>query len=112
MDENHKKLHADTEFFTKAQVHREKVDNAELSEFCNHNLRRLGALTAPNEHWEHLGSYATHIFKPKNVDSYAFVHQNALTGLDEVIVSKSLTDLKGTLMESFGRTRPTKRSGF
>lgn len=112
MDANHKKLHLDTEFFTKATVHREKIDNAELCEFTNYNLRRLGELLKPHEAYQLQGSFATHIYKAPTIEHLIFTHQNALSGVEEYIVSKALDDLKSNLMDHFSRPRQTKRSGF
>lgn len=112
MNEEHKKIQTQTDFYTKAQVERRPVTDRELIEFCNFNLKRLGSMLEPSRHYEHLGSIATHIFKPKTLEGYAYVHQNALSGVEELVASKGLEDLKGTLMESFGRRRQKRRSGF
>jgi len=112
--DNHKKAAFETDLGQKAQVSRSEAQG-ERETVLNLMLREIGAeANQLPETSEYMGSCAVHVYKPKgNVQYLHFQCQvDPMQEVPEHIADKALVDLKGTLMEFYGRKRQTKRSGF
>lgn len=96
-----------------ARIEREEVTN-ELSVKANAKLRDLGAELNPMiDSLNYKGSCAVHVYESKVLGHIFFMTQaQTMQDVDELIGSKALDDLRGTMMEMYGRKRKVKRSGF
>lgn len=61
---------------------------------------------------KYLGSAAVHIYQSEMLGQLFFASQCPLGDTPELVASAAMTDLKGAMMEQYGRARKTKRSGF
>lgn len=107
----------DTEFGQRVNVRRTHLDETEadkkIGETLNGVLHGLGhELNFKTKDMDYMGSMATHIYASKILRQVFYVHQNCLLETPEIVASKAFEDLRGTVMESYGRKRPKKRSGF
>lgn len=115
MSEEHKKQAIQTEFYTKAVVHRENLteQNRELTSEANAHLAHIGEQLIPGKGYKYRGSIAVHIYTPDLIQELAFVSQTGtMRDLPETLASKALEALKSDCMESYGRRRAKRRSGF
>ena len=111
---DHKKQTFETDIGQKAQVSRSE-QRGERETILNNMLRGIGAeANQMPQTSEYLGSCAVHIYKPKgNIQYLHFQCQvSPMQDVPEIVADKALTDLKGNLMEFYGRDRKKKRSGF
>lgn len=67
---------------------------------------------AQREALEYVGSAAVHVYVSPVLKQYFYVSQVLMSEVPEVMASQAMTDLRGSLMTSYGRKRPTKRSGI
>lgn len=103
-----------TDLNTKAKVERTE-EISERSTIANCMLREIGRnINALEDTSEYLGSCAVHVYKPKGLVGYLHFQSqvNTMQDVPETLADKALTDLKGALMEQYGRDRKIKRSGF
>jgi len=108
-----KKKAFDSQLGSQAQVSR-STETSERSTIANAMLREIGRNINQLETSEYVGSCAVHVYRPKGHVQYLhFQCQVApMQDVPEHIASKALDDLRGTLQESYGQKRQTKRSGF
>lgn len=110
---DHKHQTFESQLGATAKVERHE-EQSELMARANQVLRDIGENINVIENSEYVGSCAVHVYRPKGTIQYLhFQCQVApMQDVEEVIASKALTDLKGALMEMYGRKRQVKRSGF
>jgi len=98
----------------KAKVERSE-QSGEREAILNNMLRGIGeqANQLP-ETSGYLGSCAVHIYKPKGQVMYLHYQcqVSPMHKVPEELADKALGELKGALMEFYGRNKPVKRSGF
>lgn len=116
--------HKDQTFLTQsgitANIKRIVKDGVDLGTL-EHQASRLLHVIGENylhpvpQHAEHMklkGCAAVYIYYREGTNTYDFVSQVSVGGVPEVMASQAITDLRGSLMTSYGRKRPTKRSGI
>lgn len=112
--DTHKKQLLDTQLGQSATIQRE-VLQGELYEQCNLVLKDLGEELNPNTQGalKYVGSAAIHIYQAPTIGQIFFVSQVSPLGkCPEPLASQALNDLRGRMMEHYGRKAQTKRSGF
>lgn len=101
-----------------AEVRRQELKDVELDQRQsdgNGLLRVIGKdylHPLPGEALEYVGSAAVHVYVSPVLKQYFYVSQVLMSEVPEVMASQAITDLRGSLMTSYGRKRPTKRSGI
>lgn len=117
MSNSHKDTTFNTKLGTEAVVKRETL-SAEGFQRANEILARVGAellhpVPAATESVTYMGSAAVHIYQSEKLGQLFFVCQlDTLEGCPEVLASKAMSDLRGGVMERYGRKRQVLRSGF
>lgn len=105
----------DTEFGQRVNVKREYLgetdSDREVAESMNGVLNGIGQQLAP-DHSSYMGTFAVHIYETPALRQLFYVIQNCKGEIPEMVASKAFEDLRGQVMESYGRNRPKKRSGF
>ncbi len=99
---------------SKAKVDRTE-EKGERSAIANAMLREIGKnINALDETSEYIGSCAVHVYKPKGEVKYLHFQcqVSPMQWVEETVADKALTELKGALMEHYGRDRQVLRSGF
>jgi hypothetical protein len=116
MSRGHKEKAFRTSLGSKANVGHEVSEAAEGFARANDILRRLGSeLLRPveSEAMQYRGSCAIHIYQSEKLGELLFVAQvDPMQDVPEVLASAAFEQLKGSLMEKFGRKRRVLRSGF
>lgn len=109
----HQRKTFESDLGTKAKVSRSE-ETSERSAVANAMLREIGKEINALETSEYIGSCAVHIYKPKGQVKYLHYQcqVSPMQDVPEVVADKAFTELKGTLMEHYGKNRATKRSGF
>jgi hypothetical protein len=104
-----------TEIGQKAIVQREDLRNPGLDQLkevlieIGKNMTEVGAIP---KGMEYVGSAAVHIYKAQFVGEVAYLNQLALNSTPEALAGPAVSDLRGSMMEFYGRARQKKRSGF
>ena len=98
---------------SEAKVSRSE-EKSERSAIANSMLREIGKNINALETSEYIGSCAVHIYKPKGEVKYLHFQcqVSPMQWVEEPVADKALTELKGALMEHYGRDRQILRSGF
>jgi len=111
--EDHKKQLLETEFGQRATVTREEL-SSELNTRANQTIRSVGEALNPSPNGlQYLGSAAVHVYQSPVLGQVMFVSQTGCIGhTPEALASKAVHDLKGSLMEQYGKKRRVLRSGF
>ena len=109
---------ADKKFRTQlgisATVQRSKT-TGERAGAANRKLREIGTESNPkSDSFRYLGSMASHIYWNETFKQVIFVNQAGatLSEVPEALAQTATKDLIGTVMETYGKRRPTLRSGF
>lgn len=104
-----------TEIGQKAIVQREDIQNDRTEDLrgvlsdIGKNFAEVGAVP---KGMEYCGSAAVHIFRAPTLGHVAYVNQLALSSCSEVLAGPAISDLRGAMMNFYGRARQKKRSGF
>lgn len=104
---------ANTEFGQMAKVTREDKTN-DLAKVMNESLRKIGFMGQSEVNgYEYQGSMALHVYKSPLLNEIIYINQTSpMQHVPEIIASKAFENLKGDLLEFYGRSRQVKRSGF
>lgn len=98
-----------------ATIERHEVKN-ETVEIANAKLADLGREVNPvGEYAKYMGSVAVHAFWNETLEQVFFVSQAQgfkRAKCPEVLAQAAMTDLNGSVIESYGHKRPRLRSGF
>lgn len=111
MDDN-KKLITETEFGQRATVERETKSSPESARATSLLLEAGSTLNPRPDVLQYLGAAAVHIYSAPTIGQVVFISQLPVREVPEPIASKAVSDLRGSMMEAYGRARQKKRSGF
>ena len=107
-----KKLDLETQFGQKVDVKRESISTSDTDK-SNGMLLHAGDLLNPRpDVLTYLGAMAIHVYQSPILEQLFFVSQLPVRNIPEAIAAKAITDLRGSVMEAYGRKRQVKRSGF
>ena len=99
----------------KATIQRETLIN-ERTEGLKEVLQEIGQNASDvgivPKGMEYVGSVAVHIYQAPNLGTVAHFNQVALNNCPEPLAGPAVSDLRGTMLEYYGRRRQKKRSGF
>lgn len=108
----HKKQTFQTEMGQKVNVDRQFGTSEDAKE-ASKRLHDVGTMLNPiPDVLEYKGTAAIHIYQSPQLGQIFYVSQVGSLKVTELEASNALTELKGSLMEAYGRDRKTKRSGF
>jgi hypothetical protein len=107
----------DTAIGQKSTIKRKQLGEGErereVTASMNNLLKNIGQeLNFNADNLECMGSMAIHIYASKALKQVFYVSQLCLGETPEIVASKAFEDLRGTVMKSYGRNRPKRRSGF
>jgi len=117
MAKSHKETAFETKLGIEAAIKRETLSSEGIAR-ANEILARVGAELlhpVPNaaDSVIYQGSAAVHIYQSEKLGQMFFLAQtDTLGSTPELLAGKAMTDLRGAMMEYYGRKRQTKRSGF
>lgn len=111
---NNKDNTFNTQVGQSATVQRDGVES-ELGGRANLALRNIGEDLNPlrKQGVNYMGSAALHIYQSEVLGQIFFITQtDTLQDVPEVTASKALENFKGDMMETYGKKRQLRRSGF
>lgn len=92
-----------------AKIDRVDAKNHPGRTYAKAMLENTAACLKPGIEYKHQGSFAVHMYKVENQDTYSFVCQ--MVGLDEIPEGQTdvgLKELRKQLMAQYGRTEKTR----
>lgn len=101
-----------TDIGINATVNRETASSG-LATKANQDLREIGEAVTPIKGLKYMGSAAVHVYFSEIISQMFFISQTqTLQDCPELLASKAFDDLRGSMMEHYGKQRQVKRSGF